>query len=330
MNDDTIIHNELPLTEAFIPTRLLHREGKLRELERCLKPLLHGKLPENVFLVGPTGTGKTILATWILESHFQYRSAYINCWKYRSTHEVLKEILLSLEVPTHGREPTSNLIKRLERLLKQKKILVCLDEVDQLKRFDVLYILARQDCGLILISNDYHALMHLDSRIRSRLSLTEIEFPTYKPDELLDILKDRVEYSFTPGSLPKELIKIASRLAGGDARIGLEILRRAGRKAEDKDRKKVTLEEIKEASKEAKKLKKSYLLDKLNDHQRIIYEILERRRKIASGPLYTEYCSLVKKPVVTRAYRNYMMKMVKFGLVKAEGYGRWKRYEIVI
>lgn len=328
--NDNIIHNELPLTEAFIPTRLLHRGSKLKELERCLKPLLRGRLPENVFLVGPTGTGKTILATWILESYFQYRSAYINCWKYRTTHEVLKEILLSLEVPIHGREPTSDLIKKLERLLKTKKILVCLDEVDQLKRFDILYILAKQDCGLILISNDYYALMHLDARIRSRLALTEIEFPIYRPQELLGILKDRVEYSFKPGSLPNDLIKVASRLARGDARIGLEILRRAGRKAEDKGLKKVTLEEIKAAAREAKMLKKSYLLFKLNEHQRIIYGILERKRKIPSGLLYKEYCNLMKKPVVARAYRNYMRKMVRLGLVKAEGYGRWKSYEIVI
>jgi len=38
VNNDSIIYNELPLTEAFIPTRLLHREGQLKELERCLKP----------------------------------------------------------------------------------------------------------------------------------------------------------------------------------------------------------------------------------------------------------------------------------------------------
>ena len=197
-------------------------------------------------------------------------------------------------------------------------------------RFDILYLLTRRDCGLILISNDYHALMSLDARIRSRLALTEIEFPMYKPQELLDILRDRIEYSFTPGTLPEEMIKIASTLASGDARIGLEILRRAGSKAEDKGRKRVTLEEIKEASKEAKKLKKSYLLFKLNDHQRIIYEVLEKRRKMPSGSLYEEYCRLTKQPVVARAYRTYMVKMVKLGLVKDQGYGRWKRYEIVI
>lgn len=50
--------------------------------------------------------------------------------------------------------------------------------------------------------------------------------------ELFDILKDRVKFSFRPGTISRELIKIVFIVADGDARVGLEILRRAGRKAE--------------------------------------------------------------------------------------------------
>jgi len=49
-----------------------------------------------------------------------------------------------------------------------------------------------------------------------------------------------------------------------------------------------------------------------------------------SGMLCKEYCKLVSKPVVTRAYRNYMKKMVDLGLVEVDGSGRWKRYEIIV
>ena len=162
------------------------------------------------------------------------------------------------------------------------------------------------------------------------MALTEIEFPAYKPDELFDILKDRVEFSFRPGTISKELIKIAAIAAEGDARVGLEILRRAGRKAESKGLRKVTLEEIKQAVKEAKRLKRSYFLSKLNEHQRAIYRILLKRKRIPSGELYREYCKFVENPVVDRAYRNHMKKMVKLGLVKAGGSGRWKVYEIIM
>ena len=46
--------------------------------------------------------------------------------------------------------------------------------------------------------------------------------------------------------------------------------------------------------------------------------------------LYKEYCKLVSKPVVARAYRNYMKKMVYLGLVEVEGSGRWKKYQIAV
>ena len=72
----------------------------------------------------------------------------------------------------------------------------------------------------MLISNDYHALMYLDSRIKSRLALTEIEFPKYNQEELYDILSDRVQYAFKPGTVSKGLVMLASALASGEARIG--------------------------------------------------------------------------------------------------------------
>ncbi|MEM2535748.1 MAG: hypothetical protein QW435_01925, partial [Candidatus Hadarchaeales archaeon] len=135
---------------------------------------------------------------------------------------------------------------------------------------------------------------------------------------------------FKPGSIKDELIRIASVAAEGDARVGLEILRRAGKKAEDKGLKQITIEEIKQAIKEARKTKVSFLTSKLNEHQKVILEILGKRKVMPSGLLYEEYCKLVDKPVVDRAYRNYMNEMVKLGLVKSEGEGRWKKYILTL
>jgi orc1/cdc6 family replication initiation protein len=322
--------NEDALTEAFIPTRLLHREGQIRELERCLRPALKNRSIENIFLIGTSGTGKTTIAKWILENYFKEISSYINCWKHRTTHEVLKEILLNLQVPVHGRESTGELIKILERVVKKKKIIACLDEVDRLKDFDLLYLLTRNNCGLILISTFYHALMNLANRIRNSLALTEIEFPTYSSIELYDIIKDRVEFAFHPGTLKTELVRIASVAAQGDARVGLEIVRKAGKKAEVRCLSEVSINELREAISETNRLKAIYPVDKLNEHQKAIYEILKKKRKMSSGLLYNEYCNSIKSHVVDRAYRNYMRRMVDLGLIKSEGKGRWKSYEIVL
>lgn len=68
----------------------------------------------------------------------------------------------------------------------------------------------------------------------------------------------------------------------------------------------------------------------MNEHQKIIYGILGKKKRISSGSLYREYYKLVKNPVVDRAYRDYMKRMVELGLVKAEGFGRWKIYEVIL
>ena len=329
MDEYPVIVNEEALTEAFIPTRLLHREGQIRELERCLSPALKNRHIENFFLMGTPGTGKTTIVRWILENYFKDISAYVNCWKYRTTHEVLKEILLSLQIPVHGREPTGELIKKFEKIIKGKKIIVCLDEVDRLETFDILYLLARNGCGLVLISTLYHSLVKLAKRIRSSLALTEIEFPTYKEDELFDILKDRIEFAFRPGAINYGFVKMAASAAQGDARIALEIVRKAGKKAEVRYLNEVGIRELEEAVSETNRLKILYPIDKLNEHQKIIYEILEKNRKMSSGCLYKEYKICVSNPVVDRAYRKYMERMVELGLVKVDGKGRWKRYEII-
>lgn len=58
--------------------------------------------------------------------------------------------------------------------------------------------------------------------------------------------------------------------------------------------------------------------------------MLEKKIKMASGDLYKECSQVVSKPVVSRAYRNYMRKLVDLGLVYAKGKGRWKKLEISV
>lgn len=52
------------------------------------------------------------------------------------------------------------------------------------------------------------------------------------------------------------------------------------------------------------------------------------QHRIAEGKLYEEYSNVVSEAVVDRAYRNYMKKMVELGLIKVEGSGRWKVYDV--
>ena len=326
---EPIVLNEEAFTDAFIPTKLLNRENQIREIRKRLRPALKNRFIENIFLVGSSGTGKTVVVKWILENYFKEISVYVDCWKHCTTHGVLVEILRNLQKPVHGREPTCELVRKLERLVKSKKIIVCLDEVEKLKNFDLLYILARANCGLILISTFYHVLSNLASRIRNSLALTEIEFPTYSEDELYAIIRDRIQFAFQPGTPKTELIRIASAAAKGDAKVGLEIIRKAGKKAEVRGSNEISMNELKETISEANGLQTLCPIDRLNAHQKLIYEIIKKNRKMLSSSLYREYRALAGNPVADRTYRNYTIKMVNLRLMKSEGKGRWRRYEHV-
>jgi cell division control protein 6 len=330
VTEGSILINELPLTEAFIPTRLLFREGQLKEIERCLYPALRHRRINNLYLVGATGTGKTSVAKWILDTHFQGQSAYVNCWKYQTAHDVLSELLLTFQIPVFGRESTSDLATKFEKIARKMQVIVFLDEADRIRDVEVFYHLIKSGAGIVLAFTRPHALFRLPARLKSSLPLTEIEFPRYSTDELSAILKDRVEYSIRPGALAPKLLKLMATLGGGDARVVLEIARRSALRAEQRNSRKIALSDVKVSSIEANRLRLGYFLSKLNEHQRTIYEILRNKVKLDSGSLYRAYRRDVSDAVVDRAYRKYMKKMIELGLVKVKGSGRWRIFEVAV
>lgn len=322
-----ILVDESVFDETFIPERLVSRKGQIEEIARCLKPAKIGKSIKNLYIYGPPGVGKTLVTKWILKENFDKISVFVNCWSKRTSHKIMEEILLQAGYVVHGKESTSDLFKKFEK--SKKKLIVCLDESDHMKDTDVLYVLARNSCGLVLISNQAFSLSSVDRRISSSLFLDEIEFKPYNKDEILDILKERVSYGFRPRAIGEGLLSIVAGISGGDARIGLQTLKIAAKNAESKDLETITIDEVKTAAKSARKYRLSYLLGKLNDHQRTIYEILKKSRMMGSGKLFDEYQKASKENIVDRSYRNYMQKMEELGLVRESGSGRWKKYEIV-
>ncbi|MDE1764959.1 MAG: AAA family ATPase [Thaumarchaeota archaeon] len=323
-----IIIDEGVFDECFTPESLVCREGQAREIARCLAPIKSGKFAKSLYIHGPPGIGKTSVAKWILREHFENNSAYVNCWSKRTSHKIMEDILLQAGHVIHGRESTSELIKKFEK--SKKKLVVCLDESDHIKDIDVLYTLARNSCTVMIISNREFSPTDMDYRISSSLSFDEIEFKPYNREEILNILKERATCGMRPGSVDNNIMSVVAGMSNGDARIGLQIMRSAARDAELKNLDVVTLEEIKNASKSTRKYRLSYVLGTLNIEQRIIYEILLKNKVMDSGQLFEEYRRVSTNNPTDRTYRNYMQRMKELGLVKEHGSHRWKRFEIAL
>jgi cell division control protein 6 len=154
-----ILIDETVFDEAFIPERLVCREGQIKEIARCLSPIKNGKSARNLFIYGSPGTGKTSVCKWILNEHFPKNSVYVNCWSKRTLHKIMEGILLQIGQLIHGRESASELTRRFEKI--GKRLLIFLDESDHIKEPDILYVLARVAQVRSVIKNYHHVLHHV-------------------------------------------------------------------------------------------------------------------------------------------------------------------------
>lgn len=324
-----MIKNERPLRQAFVPEKILHREGQKQELANCLEPALDGRKPRNVFLHGPCGTGKTMLVKWTLEKlgeqSADVKTSFVNCWKESTMHSTLSTLLKGLDIHLGSGTSTSKALDFFEEEANERNVVVALDEVDTLENKKLLYNLSRADAGIVVISNKKFALAGLDARTKSSLSPEEINFPAYSNDEIFDIIKERAKYAFVSGTAPNPVLRLISRLSNGDARIAIETLRRSGMEAEQKGEKKVTEAIVKQEFKKMKHLRKSEALKQLNDHEKTLYEMMDD--KWMKGPdMYEEYSEKQENAVGERSFRNYLGHLADLGLLETKGKTSTKKY----
>ena len=322
------------LSPEYLPTLLPHRENEIKLLARNLLPVTRNKPPQNTFIYGPPGIGKTATVKYVFRDLEEYagnivKTVYINCWDYRTAQAILSKIVIELGFPVQRRgwakdEIVSRLVESLEKT--KKALIVCLDEVDQLifRSQEVLYDLLRinqyvkNPVGLIFISNDPYVFANLEQRIRSSLSIEEIEFKPYSLEEMKDILEERAKLAFF--SVEKGVVLLAANHAvkkGGDVRVGLECLLKAGRIAERENANLVKVEHLKKVLKEVKRVKPRILRERLNESEKEILKILEEeKRNFTSGELYRIYSDKTKNPVSERSFRNYLNHLASIGLIK--------------
>jgi len=333
-----VIHDLNPLTEEFIPETILHRAAQRQLIASTLEPLMKGFKPRPLLLFGPAGTGKTSLATDIAEDLGEesrsLRTAYVNCWvdysKFRVLYSIVQQIASPLLIHRKG-TPTDELVERLERALSTSRCLVILDEVDQLKDKDALYVLARPEVGLVFIADTEGALLDAGMRTRSRLGpLRTVGFKAYSVDELVAILEARVEDALYRETVKNEQLQSIAISANGDARRAIETLRLAAQDAQREDRDSILDSDIKHAIPQAKKASSERGISKLNSHQRVLYAIIQEEKTISSRDLYHRYYEQVHDPVRVRTLRDYLQKMAFYGFVESRGTGRWRTYSVVL
>jgi Cdc6-like AAA superfamily ATPase len=222
----------------------------------------------------------------------------------------------------------SSKVARLKQWIKGKPCVIALDEFDKLNKKDlndVLYMLKEfEKTGIACISNSRKYVLELDPRILSRTQFTSINFPRYSDEELLMILKHRVEdcHALFPNTYSKEILERTADLAAGDARIAIQTLRRAALSAETKNKSRISEEDVEKGYEEVKDIKKKYLLEKLGLHHRLIYEAVKNNPEITSTNLYELYKKEAVRqglePKSSRTINNYLDKLIELGHLRTD------------
>jgi cell division control protein 6 len=328
--ESKVFKDEEVLSAEYLPDLLSHRENQIKQLADNLSPAARGKRPQNTFLFGVPGIGKTHVAKFVFREFEEFservKTIYINCWDYNTAISILSKIVIDLGVPIQRRGwAKDEILNKLTETLKKinKSLVVCLDEIDQLKEEGVLYDLLRinqyvkNPVGLIFISNDPWIFAEMEPRIKSSLAVEEIEFKPYTIQEMKDILQERIKHALHAGVENAALLLMANHgvKKGGDVRIGLECLLKAGRQAEKENSTRIKVEHVRKILPN-EKAKPRILKERISDVEKTILKILEKVEKLQSGKLYEKYCKKVDRPLTQRMFRNYINHLAKIGLIK--------------
>ena len=327
IREANVVTNPDILGETYVPPDIPAREPQIQELSLCLSPALRKKKPIHAWIFGKPGTGKTLIAKFILrkiEREAYVDGVYVNCWEQNSYYSVLDKLVRELRILGAEKLNTSYKLERLEIFLGQKPFIIVLDEIDQphsKERDSIIYNLCNiGNVGLICVCNSRSVLYSMDERIRSRLNAKQIDFRPYTEDDLAYILERRAELALHPQSWTRGTLDKIASLAEGDARVAIQTLKTSAYNAENDLSQKIREKHIREGYNSAKDIKKTYLLNKLTTHHRLLYDLVKERKTIHSGQLwkvYLEKCAELKKQAIAlRTYSEYMNKLIELDLVQ--------------
>ena len=342
-----VLVSKEPLSYDWTPSELVGREGELSELASMFFGIENHNVSCRAVVTGNVGSGKTVLTRRFcmdisskLEGRRKVTTAHVNCRSHPSTSQVLQQIALSLDSghPERGFS-SGEVIQSIRRNLRShgEHLLLILDEVDVLIRrdsSDLIYKLLRIDedqdgegsLSLIMVSQDDSLFTLFEKAIKSRLGQSNtLHMKSYRANELKGITRQRYEAACRPGSVSEEVLEkigIFAEESGGDARMAIELLEGAIRRAEMGGRGDVLEEDVLPSKIRSASVEPNQV-DDLKLHQKLVLLGICRRLKkaeeVSSGDarkLYELVCEEnSESPRGYTTFWKYMKHLESEGLI---------------
>lgn len=306
--------------DDYQPDEVIEREEQIQEYASALEPILNGWKPNNIFIYGKTGTGKTATTYYMLDwlehdlaeqngdtdTDIDLKIVFLNCEALTSSYQVAIELLNELrddahQVATRGHAPSDIYNWLFDEIdAYDGIILIVLDEIDHIGEDDtILYQLARAEStnslehsnlGVIGISNDFSFRDNLSAKVRDSLCEKEILFPAYNATELIEILRQRAEKGLYPEAYDRGVITKSAAFAArdkGSARQAIDILRNAGDLARKEQEDAITEAYVEKAKGIVERGRVSDMIEGLSPHGKYVLHSLAIAAQDGDTPIRT-------------------------------------------
>ena len=349
-----VFANKDALGESYQPDRIEERDEEIEEYMHALQPIIDGWEPNNVFVYGNTGVGKTAVTEYLLDRLQTDVKAYedvdlsvisLNCKTLNSSYQVAVELVNELRPP--GNEisstgyPQQTVFNKLYDELEAigGTVLLVLDEVDSIgERDELLYELPRARAhgnldrtkiGLIGISNDFKFRNELDPRVQDTLCERELQFPPYDAPELENILRSRADVALRDGALADGVLGFCAALAArdsGSARQALDLLRLAGEIAENDGDDRIELDHADRAQSKLEQERVEEGMRELTTHGRlallaVVSKTAKQETPCRTRAVYDEYAALCDSAgtdtLAQRSVHNHLSDLRMLGILSA-------------
>ncbi|WP_435197548.1 ORC1-type DNA replication protein [Natronomonas sp. EA1] len=337
--DESVFRDEHVFDFEYVPETFRHRETQMETLKYALRPAVRGSRPLNVMARGPPGTGKTTAVKKLfseLDTISGVRPVSVNCQVDSTRYSVFSRLfegLFDYEPPTSGISFKKLFGQITDKLVEDDEVMVvALDDVNYLfyenEASDTLYSLLRAHeahsgakIGVIVISSDLDldVIDELDTRVQSVFRPEEVFFSRYGEAEIAEILEERVNRGFREGVLDTRVLdRVAERTAesGGDLRVGIDLLRRAGLNAEMRASREVAVEDVDTAYEKAKHVHLSRHLRGLSDSETALVRVLAEHDGKRAGDVYEAFTE--ETGLGYTRYSELINKLDQQGLIDAE------------
>jgi len=351
--DTDIYRNRDALREDYQPDELVGRDEELDRYKTALQPVINGEQPNNIFLYGKTGVGKTAGTRFLLDHLIEDAARYddiqltvkmLNCDGLSSSYQIAARLVNKFrgeanQISTTG-YPRSTVYDMLWEALDEcgGTVLIVLDEVDHIEDDSILYQLPRARAndnlskakiGIIGISNDFSFRDDLSPKVKSSLCEEELQFPAYDARELIQILHQRAEVAFHSDVLEDGVVELCAAYGAkdaGDARQSLDLLMKAGDLARDRDTDTITEDLVRDAREELERGQIREGISGLTQHGHLVLYALVTLERQGEAPVrsrdirprYTNFAEQIGvDPLVPRRMRDHLGELSMLGIISA-------------